>query len=195
MERRWVQLDPARNRRYGMQAEIARRTGIKRQTMRKWFAGIGEPDLKRLAALAELLQVSRADLLAAFDGTPRDRPIPEILTDGERRLRRKWWLEVARLTARLGLEQARDQLAARGWRSGRGNLVGLWEDPASSLEPNQAQLKALAEIYRVPLDELVELWNNPPRTDEEEMATRRGARLVEVGAAVDQEPRRQRRSA
>lgn len=197
MEQRWVQLDP-RHRRHGMQAELARLTGIKRQTMSKWWAGKSEPSVAAYTALAEALQVSRADLLAAFDDTPRDVGPPEILTDGERRLRRKWWLWVARATAGLGLLAAREQLAARGFTSSRGNLVALWEDPASRLEPSPGQLRALAEIYRVPLEAIVAIWNNPPATDEEEMAQLRGRRLEAVhhdDVEVPAERERQRRSA
>jgi transcriptional regulator with XRE-family HTH domain len=197
MERRWVEIDPTSHRRYGMQAEIARLTGIKRQTMQKWFSGRGEPDLRRLAAVSELLQVSRADLLAAFDGTPRDQAPPEILPDGERRLRRKWWLQVARLTAGLGLEAAREELAARGYRSSRGNLVTLWEDFGNRLEPDAGHLRALAAIYRIPLERMVELWNNPPASDEERLAFWRGGRLEAVTAreAERSEPERRRRTA
>lgn len=177
MEQRWVQLDPTTHRRHGMLATIQRATGIKRQTMSKWWRGQSEPGMAAYTALAEILQVSRADLVAAFDDTPRDRGLPEILSDDERRRRRKWWLGIARLTAGLGLTTARDAFAERGIRSGRGNLAALWEDPSSGLLPTPAQLRIVAEVYRLPMEELADLWNSPPATDEEEMAERRGVEL------------------
>lgn len=136
--------------------------------------------MRRLAMLAELLQVSRSDLVAVLDGTETRNEIPAILSDAERRRRRKWWLGIARLTAGLGLVDAREAMATRGFRSERGNLVALWEDPRSRLEPSEAQLRALAEVYRLPLEELIDVWNNPPATDEEAMAARRGVRIEPV---------------
>jgi transcriptional regulator with XRE-family HTH domain len=116
-----------------------------------------------------------------------------ILTDADRRRRRKWWIAVARITAGLGLDQARAAMAARGFRSEKANLVTLWEDPRETTEPNEAQLRTLADVYRVPVRAFVDLWNNPPGTDEEALAALRGSRLEEVPAEEERLPARPER--
>lgn len=180
-----------------MWTRIDTATGLKRQTMSNWFGDRVEPDLKSLTVLAGFLEVSRADLVAAYDGTDLSArlPEPQVMSDAERKRRRSWWLYVARHTARLGLDDAREQLAAAGFRSERGNLISIWEDPAGRLEPNAAQVRALADIYRIPPREFVELWNNPPATDEDEMAARRGVDIVAVEPPAQPQDQHRRRRA
>jgi transcriptional regulator with XRE-family HTH domain len=194
MEARWVQIDPT-HRRHGFVVGIARESGVTRAALNGWFQRSSVPRLDALGEVAKVLQVNRAQLVAVFDGTTSavsDEDL-EILTDAERKRRRSWWLRVARETTPLLLGPANAALSAAGFRSERGELVSIWEDPRGRLEPNAAQIRALAEIYRIPVREFVDLWNNPPATDEETMAERRGVRIEEVRSEPEAEPTKRER--
>lgn len=198
MESRYVEL--GLGKRHGFVSDMARRTGVLRSTLHNWFAADATPRLDALEEIARVLQVTRADLVAAFDGTHRRDAPAQILSDDERRRRRKWWLQIARLTTPLDLTAARAAFEARAGRNER-NLIALWEDYGTALMPAPQRLRQLADVYRIPFDELADLWNNPPPTDEEEMATRRGQRLELVEdaeqpeAAPETAPETRRRSA
>lgn len=55
-------------RRDGGIRKLAARMGTSAETLYAWFRGETEPNLAHLRSLAELLEVSRADLVAVMDG-------------------------------------------------------------------------------------------------------------------------------
>lgn len=196
MEARYASL--GLGKRYGFVIGMERLSGVKRATLNGWFQRSSTPRLDALGEVARVLQVDRSVLVAVFDGQDPEEglAIPEVITEAERRRRRKWWLRVARETTPLDLGTANDAMAAAGHRSTKGQLVSLWETFQSRLEPTSAaQLRSLAEIYRVPARSFIELWNNPPRTDEEMLAELRGVRIEEVAPVVQERPARTRKQA
>ena len=66
MEARYLEL--GLGKRHGFVVDMERRSGVKRATMNGWFQRSSAPRLDALAAVGEVLQVSRAELVAAFDG-------------------------------------------------------------------------------------------------------------------------------
>lgn len=194
MEARYLEL--GLGPRHGFVTDLARRSGVLRGTLSSWLSRSATPRLDALGAVANVLKVTRAELVAARDGTtvaPQPGRDAELVTDAVRRRRRAWWLGVARQTAGLDLGPARDALAALGFRSEKGNLISIWEDPTNRTEPDDARLRALAEIYRIPFSELVDLWNNPPPTDEEAIAARRVVPITEVLDGTRSRPATERR--
>jgi transcriptional regulator with XRE-family HTH domain len=183
--------------RRGWQKALVEKSGVKRQTISKYTSPTFDdyPDLETLERLAHGLGVPLFEIVAAFEGADVQRRPPAILTDAERRRRRSWWLFISRFTAGLGLVAAREALTKLGFSSERGNLVTIWEHPREPLEPSETQLRALATIYRIPIDEFIDLWNNPPATDEEEMARRRQVPVVELERLTDDDQPRQRQTA
>jgi transcriptional regulator with XRE-family HTH domain len=66
MEARYLEL--GLGRRHGFVMDMERRSGVKRATLNGWFQRSSAPRLDALAAVASILQVSRAELVAVFDG-------------------------------------------------------------------------------------------------------------------------------
>lgn len=66
MEARYLEL--GLGKRHGFVVDMERRSGVKRATLNGWFQRSSVPRLDALAAVAEVLQVSRAELVAVFDG-------------------------------------------------------------------------------------------------------------------------------
>lgn len=54
--------------RYGWPTRLAKKSGVKRATLYKWFRDASQPDLASLADIARALNVSRAEIVAAMDG-------------------------------------------------------------------------------------------------------------------------------
>jgi transcriptional regulator with XRE-family HTH domain len=88
MEARYLEL--GLGRRHGFVVDMERRSGVKRATLNGWFQRSSTPRLDALAAVATVLQVSRAELVAALD----DREVIEL--DRARAMVRE---EVARYAA------------------------------------------------------------------------------------------------
>jgi transcriptional regulator with XRE-family HTH domain len=65
IEARWMELGHPR---YGMVTDLAKESGVLRNTMTAWFTRSSVPRLDALAAVAQVLQVTRAELVAAMDG-------------------------------------------------------------------------------------------------------------------------------
>lgn len=66
MEARYLEL--GLGRRHGFVVDMERRSGVKRATLNGWFQRSSVPRLDALGAVAEVLMVSRAELVAVFDG-------------------------------------------------------------------------------------------------------------------------------
>jgi transcriptional regulator with XRE-family HTH domain len=66
MEARYVSL--GLGRRHGFVVDMERRSGVKRATLNGWFQRSSSPRLDALASVAAVLQLSRAELVAVFDG-------------------------------------------------------------------------------------------------------------------------------
>lgn len=66
METRYLEL--GLGRRHGFVVDMERRSGVKRATMNGWFQRSSTPRLDALESVGRVLQVSRAELVAAFDG-------------------------------------------------------------------------------------------------------------------------------
>jgi transcriptional regulator with XRE-family HTH domain len=66
MEARYLEL--GLGRRHGFVVDLAKRSGVKRATLNGWFQRSSAPRLDALQAVAEILQVTRAELVAVFDG-------------------------------------------------------------------------------------------------------------------------------
>lgn len=64
-EARWAELGRPR---HGMVSELARESGVLRNTITGWFTKSSTPRLDALGAVAAVLNVTRAELVAAFDG-------------------------------------------------------------------------------------------------------------------------------
>lgn len=69
LEDLWV--SGGHGRRHGFVTDLARASGVKRATLTAWFSETHpkEPGLDTLAAVAQVLGVSRAEIVAAMDGT------------------------------------------------------------------------------------------------------------------------------
>lgn len=69
----------------GWQAELVRKSGVKRQTISKWTSPTFDrfPDLETLAAIASALGVQTFEIIAAMDGdvavSPFDPELREVL--------------------------------------------------------------------------------------------------------------------
>lgn len=66
MEARYIEL--GLGKRYGFVVGMERLSGVGRATLNGWFLKSSVPRLDALGAVAAELQVSRAELVAAFDG-------------------------------------------------------------------------------------------------------------------------------
>ncbi|HET7030380.1 MAG TPA: helix-turn-helix transcriptional regulator [Candidatus Limnocylindrales bacterium] len=66
MEARYLEL--GLGRRHGFVVDLERRSGVKRATLNGWFQRSSAPRLDALGAVADVLQLSRAELVAVFDG-------------------------------------------------------------------------------------------------------------------------------
>lgn len=66
MEDRYLSL--GLGRRHGFVVDMERRSGVKRATLNGWFQRSSVPRLDALGAVAEVLQLTRAELVAVFDG-------------------------------------------------------------------------------------------------------------------------------
>lgn len=64
-EARWAELGRPR---HGMVSELARESGVLRNTITNWFTKSSTPRLDALGDIARVLKVTRAELVAAFDG-------------------------------------------------------------------------------------------------------------------------------
>ena len=66
METRY--LDLGLGKRHGFVVDMERRSGVKRATLNGWFQRSSTPRLDALGAVAAVLELSRAELVAVFDG-------------------------------------------------------------------------------------------------------------------------------
>lgn len=66
MEARYIEL--GLGKRHGFVVGMERLSGVKRATMNGWFQRNSQPRLDALGEVARILQLSRAELVAAFDG-------------------------------------------------------------------------------------------------------------------------------
>lgn len=66
MEARYLEL--GLGKRHGFVVDMERRSGVKRATLNGWFQRSSAPRLDALGSVADVLQVSRAELVAVFDG-------------------------------------------------------------------------------------------------------------------------------
>lgn len=66
MEARYIDL--GLGRRHGFVVDMERRSGVKRATLNGWFQRSSAPRLDALGAVARVLELSRAELVAVFDG-------------------------------------------------------------------------------------------------------------------------------
>lgn len=65
IEARWEEMGRPR---HGMVVALAKESGVLRNTMTTWFTKSSAPRLDALAQVAEVLEVTRAELIAAMDG-------------------------------------------------------------------------------------------------------------------------------
>lgn len=66
MEARYIEL--GLGKRYGFVVGMERLSGVGRATLNGWFLKSSVPRLDALSAVADVLEVTRAELVAAFDG-------------------------------------------------------------------------------------------------------------------------------
>jgi hypothetical protein len=66
MEARYIEL--GLGKRYGFVVGMERLSGVGRATLNGWFLKSSVPRLDALGAVAEVLRLTRAELVAAFDG-------------------------------------------------------------------------------------------------------------------------------
>lgn len=66
MEARYIEL--GLGRRHGFVVNMEKLSGVKRATLNGWFQRSSAPRLDALGAVAKVLQVTRAELVAVFDG-------------------------------------------------------------------------------------------------------------------------------
>lgn len=66
MEDRYMAL--GLGRRHGFVVDMERRSGVKRATLNGWFQRSSAPRLDALGAVAQVLELTRAELVAVFDG-------------------------------------------------------------------------------------------------------------------------------
>lgn len=66
MEARYLEL--GLGKRHGFVMDMERRSGVKRATLNGWFQRSSLPRLDALGDVANVLQVTRSELVAAFDG-------------------------------------------------------------------------------------------------------------------------------
>lgn len=69
--------------RYGWVSQLARDTQLDRKTLYAWFNGT-PPDLASLGVVASRLGVTRAEIVAAMDGTDFPAALPARLREGMR---------------------------------------------------------------------------------------------------------------
>jgi hypothetical protein len=69
--------------RYGWITAVANASGLGRPTIQRWLAG-QEPKLSALALLAPHVHLTRAELVAAYDGTPLTPDLPARVREGMR---------------------------------------------------------------------------------------------------------------
>lgn len=68
-------------RRMGGDTALAKKAGVRRQTLQEWYAGASVPRLTELDVVAKAMGVRRVDLVAAYDGVTapetKKEPPPE----------------------------------------------------------------------------------------------------------------------
>ena len=87
-------LIQTRKRRGMSQEELAARVGVSRQAVSKWELGDAAPDLSRLLALADALDIS-LDVLCGREAAPASGPLPAEAPAKQRPLQPALWAVLA----------------------------------------------------------------------------------------------------